>query len=153
MAKNLSFVGDVWVNAISRYHDEHGNYRETHIYPGRQMTWGEFLVAYNSGSLWEKVGIDLRRGSKFNAFDDPRQPWTEDAHGALVRPARDNGLEQPVTREQVYIIGRGLWCERTGDPNDFTWAHDAHSTAIPRENFPNLVDELDSPPPSVISFP
>ena len=156
MSKSLRFVGEVWVNAVSRLHDVEGNYDRTYMYPGSVMSWEEFLSRYNSGRLWTEQEIDLE-GSDFNVLGDQAQPRKNHPHGALVRPARGNVLDQPVTNGQVYIIGAGLWCLlEKEDPNYLGWAYLPESDgAVPysRDEFENVVAELDSCPATVAALP
>ncbi len=142
---NLSFNGNVWVNAVTLLHDEGGSPRQTSISKGQKMTWPEFIAKYNSGELWEDepCNIDLN-GERLESG------WTEYPHGALVMPERDNHSSQPVTKEQVYIVGHGLWQVRgNSDPSYFLWAYTTGSNPsypINRKEFENVVEELDSAP-------
>jgi len=125
MWPNLSFEGDIWVNPVVAFHDEYGHYRQTEIGSGKKMSWEDFLSAYADGSLW---GEQRFESVEFNAGDD--QAWTDCPLGCLVAPERDNQTIQPITDQQIYVVGKGWWKVRNSDPSYFSWAFSGENSEV-----------------------
>lgn len=132
----LSFVGDIWVNPVVAVYNHFGRLESTRIKKGRKMSWGTLLSKYKSLALWGRrrfysyyeldgKEIDFEEMTKISVTDAAYDRLkTIKPLGCLILPENKNSLPQPVTNQQVYVVGNGLWRLREDiDPSDIEWVN------------------------------